>query len=132
MVRSAPRRLPAAGSQELEGGRRGPRRGLGRTVTGRSAIYMYHCVTTCAFLRGLILLLRRPTGRGSSSTMRDCSSVASRVCDRFRQSSLYPIDLTYSKETLNTYLSRGICWLVPQVRGSASGDSELTVFSFSN
>src|SRR6218665_292048 len=104
----------------MEGGRRGPRRGLGRTVTGRSAIYMYHRVTTCAFLRGLILLLRRPTGRGSSSTMRDCSSVASRVCDRFRQSSLYPIDLTYSKETLNTYnMSRGIClWndLPPELR----------------
>src|SRR6218665_147330 len=89
-------------------------------------MYMYHRLTTYAFLRVLILLLRRPTGHGSSSTKRDCSSVASRVCDRCRQSSLYPIDLTYRKETLNTYhLSRGICWLVPRVRGSASSDSDL-------
>src|SRR6218665_3872349 len=102
----------------------GQRRDLGRTVTGRSAIYMYHRVTTCAFLRGLILLLRRPTERWSSSTMRDCSSVASRVCDRCLQSLLYPINFTYSKGTLNTYhLSRGICWLVPRVCESASGDS---------
>src|SRR6218665_3819514 len=83
----------------------GQRRDLGSTVTGRSSIYMYHRLTTYmyAFLRGLILLLRRPTGRQSSSTMRDYSSVASCVFDRCRQSSLYPIDLTYSKETLNTY-----------------------------
>src|SRR6218665_174984 len=102
----------------------GHRRDLGRTVIGRSAIYMYHRVTTCAFLRRLILLLRPPTGRGSSSTMRDCLSVASRVCDCCRKLSLYPIDLTYSKDILNTYhLSSGICWLVPRVRGSASGDS---------
>ena len=107
-----------------------PMRANGETLAVRSlvalqsTIYMYHRLTTYAFLRGLILLLRRPTGHGSSSTMRDCSSVASRVCDRFRQSSLFPIDLTYSKETLNTYhLSRGICWLVPRVRESASGDS---------
>src|SRR6218665_2041420 len=81
----------------------GQRRDLGHTVTGRSKIYMYHRLTTYAFLRGLILLLRRLTGHGSSSTMRDCSSVATRVCDRCRQSSLYPIDLTSNKETLNTY-----------------------------
>src|SRR6218665_1534096 len=123
-VRSAPRRLHAAWSQELEGGRRGPTERPGSYGHWSLCNLLYHRVTTCAFLRGLILLLRRPTGRGSSSMRRDCLLVASRVCDRFRQSSLFPIDLTYSKETLNTYhLSRGICWLVPRVRGSASSDS---------
>jgi len=85
---------------------------------------LYHRVTTNAFLRGL---LRRPSGRVSSSTERDCSSAASRVCDRCRQLSLYPIDLTYSKETLNTYhlsavdgnlLVGSTC-----MRGSACGNS---------
>src|SRR6218665_460618 len=36
---------------------------LGRTVTGRSTIYMYHRLATYAFLRGLILLHRPTTNR---------------------------------------------------------------------
>jgi len=42
---------------------------------------------------------------------------------------VYPIDLTYSKETLNIcQLLRGIGWLVPWVCGSASGDSLSLLF----
>src|SRR6218665_3480378 len=52
----------------------GQRRDLGSTVTGRSTIYMYHRLTTYAFLRGLILLLRRPTGHGSSSSSLESDS----------------------------------------------------------
>src|SRR6218665_3381184 len=81
-VRSAPRAHDDCMPPDVKSWRAadaGQRRDLGRTVTGRSAIYMYHRVPTCTFLRGLILLLRLPTGRGASSTMRDCSSAASRV-----------------------------------------------------
>src|SRR6218665_3564665 len=73
---------------------RGQRRDLGHTVTGGSTIH--HHATMNAFLHGLLPLLRRSTGPvSSSSTARDCSSAASRVCDRCWQLSLYPIDITW-------------------------------------
>src|SRR6218665_3690781 len=57
--------------------------------------------TMNAFLRGLLPVLRRSTGRVSSSTVRDYSSAASRVCDRCWQSSLYPIDITWQRDSEN-------------------------------
>src|SRR6218665_3866981 len=80
------------------GGR--PMRANGETWVVRSLVALQstctHRLTTFAFLRGLILLLRRSTGHGSSSTMRDCSSVASSVCDRCRcHAKYYPAANTF-------------------------------------
>src|SRR6218665_977997 len=41
----------------------------------------------------------RTTGSASSSTVKDCSSAPSYVCDRCRLQSLYAIDLTWSRDS---------------------------------
>src|SRR6218665_483156 len=80
-----------------------------------------------AFLLGLLPVLRRSTGRASSSTVRECSSAASRACDRCRQSSLYPFDITWQRDSEHPYhLSAGnllVGSTCVGLRGSAFCDS---------
>src|SRR6218665_2221238 len=82
-ARSAPRKPHAACSQKVEGSCLRIREG---TLDVQSLLTTtYHHATMNAFLRGLLPVLRRSTVRVSSSTVRHCSSAASRVCDRCRQ-----------------------------------------------
>src|SRR6218665_3681333 len=74
----------------------GQRRDLGRTVTGRSTVYNLHVPSPDD------VCLSAWTNPFASTTNRarviiyheGLLVVASRVCDRCRESSLYPIDLT--------------------------------------
>src|SRR6218665_660569 len=81
--KTAPGKPHAACSQKVEGG---CLRIRGGTLDVQSLlITTYHHATMNAFLRGLLPVLRRSTVCVSSSTVRDCSSAASRVCDRCGQ-----------------------------------------------
>src|SRR6218665_549009 len=91
-ARSAPGKPHTACRQKVEGGCLWIR---GATLDVQSLLTTAcHHATMNAFLRGLLPMLRRSTVRVSSSTARDCSSAASRVCDRCWQVSLWPFDIT--------------------------------------
>src|SRR6218665_2724746 len=92
--------------------------------------------TVTVFLRGLLPVLRRSTGRVSSSTVRDCSSAEFRVCNCCRHQLLYPIDITWERDSEHPYHMSAGNLLVGStcVRRSAFGDSfsllQLTVLNF--
>src|SRR6218665_672681 len=83
-------------------------------------------IIICHLMRVLYVCVC-PTGRVPSSTVRDCSSAASRVCDRCWQLSLHPIDITWERDSEHTYhLSVGNLLVGSTcVRGSTFGDSQL-------